>query len=136
MFIIIWMRRAFQLGGISVLMVVIASIGWWALHSMPEEGPVIFRFVRATNYNDRTYALFAISNRFDQDLRGYTFPITAGPDGWRATRSSAKDICWKGQQAIWIASAQRPPVVPANRQRFGQQPRIRNPGCDARVRRT
>jgi len=101
------MRRLAKYAGILLLLIVLVGLVW--LMSRPVVGPVTIRYTGVTNYNDRNYALFAISNQTDKDLRGYTFTILQSSNTWIAPRAFASNRTYKDQREIWLAATQRPP---------------------------
>lgn len=84
----------------------IGVIAWWALHSEEEDGPIVVRFAGTTNFNDRTFVFFAITNQQDIVVRGYSYPIMLSEEGWIETRAHASNMSKKNQRDIWLAPAQ------------------------------
>ena len=103
------MRRAAKYGGVLLLLTVLAGLVWLMSRPLPDHGPVTIRYAGVTNYNERNYALFAISNQTDKDLRGYTFTILQSSNTWIAPRAFASNRTYKDQREIWLAASQCPP---------------------------
>src|SRR4051812_37542618 len=101
------MRRVAKYAGVLLLLIVLAGLVWLMSRSAIE--PVSIRYAGLTNFNERSYALFAVSNQTDKDLRGYTFTILQSSNTWIAPRAFASNRTYKDQREIWLAAAQRPP---------------------------
>jgi hypothetical protein len=91
-----------------LIMAVVALFAWRAL-PVVDNAPVAFRYVGVTNYNERAYVIFAISNRLSAGLRGYTFPIMASREGWVAARATASNMSYQGQRDIWAPGTSASP---------------------------
>ena len=103
------MRKVVRYVWVLLPLIVMTALIWLASRPRAEEGPVSFRYAGVTNSGNRTYALFTIGNHTGSTLRGYTFTIMQGPDGWIAPRAHASNVTYKDQRQIWLASTQAPP---------------------------
>jgi len=103
------MRRLAKYGWILLPLIVVGVAIWLASRPPIEKGPISFRYAGVTNYAGRTYALFRIGNHTASTVRGYTFTIMRGSDGWIAPRAHASNVTYKDQRQIWLAPTQAPP---------------------------
>ena len=81
---------------------------WMVLGWADDAGSVSIQFVGATNFNERTFVLFAITNRLATNIRGSAFQINFTSNQWVDATRPLNSVTTPGRRAIWLDAAGRP----------------------------
>src|SRR5882672_11275168 len=76
------MSRSFLLKAVLIGIFVIALVSLWRWFSAQDSAPVQVTFLGYTNYNQRTLALFGITNHQDRELRGFAYVQKWAGSNW------------------------------------------------------
>jgi hypothetical protein len=97
--------KAFKLIAVLLALGGVAVTAWWALRGDEESSSVIIRVAGTTNYNERTFVLFAITNRQATNIRGSAFQINETREGWFEAARPPLYTTSPGRRDVWLAPA-------------------------------
>jgi hypothetical protein len=81
---------------------------WMVLGWADDTGSVSIRFMGATNFNERTFVLFAITNRLATNIRGAAFQINFVSNQWVDATRPLNSVTTPGRRDMWLDAAGRP----------------------------
>lgn len=98
--------RHFRLLVGSALFVTLCGAAFWmALRLARDRGSVSVQFAGTTNFNERTFVLFAITNRLATNIRGSAFQINYTDGQWIEAIRPLNHVTTPGRRDIWLAPA-------------------------------